>query len=80
MWFLWLLLACIPIGLTLWALTDAASRPAWVWAMAGRTQVVWIGCIVAGVLVVPVGLAISGYYLVRLRPALARIEGGRLDP
>ena len=68
----------IPLGITIWAFLDAAKRPGWVWAFSGRRQVVWL-CIVAfGVLTVIGGLAISGYYLARVRPELAAIEAGDL--
>lgn len=78
MWFVLLLLACVPLGLTLWALTDAARHPAWVWAFAERAQVNWIAAICFGALVLPLGLAVCGYYLLRVRPVLDAIEGGQI--
>jgi len=71
-------LLCIPIALSLWALLDCAKRPAWAWAMTGRSQQVWMAVILCGILLVPVGLAISGWYLLRVRPDVAAVEGGRL--
>jgi hypothetical protein len=66
----------VPLAVTAWAFLDAASRPKWVWAFAGRRQVVWMCVIGFGVLTVIGGLAVSGYYLSRVRPELAGTEGG----
>jgi hypothetical protein len=70
--------AAIPLGISLWALLDAARRPRWAWALSGRRQVVWMAAILFGVLTVVGGLAISGWYLVRVRPVVAAVEGGGL--
>lgn len=69
-------LVSIPLSLSIWALLDAARRPAWVWALTDRRQVVWIGGILFGVLVLPLGLVVSTYYLAKVRPRLAAVEGG----
>jgi hypothetical protein len=68
--------ACIPLGVSLWALLDAAHRPEWAWALAGRRRVVWIGAILFGILTVIGGLIISAYYLVSIRPRIAAAEHG----
>ena len=68
----------VPLALTVWALLDAARRPEWVWALAGRRRVVWLAAILFGGLVVVVGLVVSTVYLVRVRPVLAAVESGRL--
>lgn len=68
--------AAIPLGISLWALLDAARRPRWAWALADRRQVVWMALIMFGVLSVVGGLAISGWYLVKVRPAIAAVEAG----
>jgi hypothetical protein len=73
----------IPLAVTAWAFLDAARRPRWAWAFAGRNQLVWMVVIAAGILTVIGGLAISGWYLLRIRPQLAAIENGdigTLDP
>jgi len=70
----------IPLAITGWAFLDAASRAKWVWAFAGRRQVVWLCVIAFGLLTVIGGLAISGYYLTRVRRELAAIEAGDLGP
>lgn len=70
--------AAIPLGISLWALLDAARRPRWAWALADRRQVVWMALVLFGVLTVVGGLVISGWYLARVRPALAAVERGEL--
>jgi hypothetical protein len=78
---LWVILTtaflCVPIGLSLWALLDCAKRPRWAWALTQRSQPVWMATILCGILVMPVGLAISCYYLLRIRPQIAGIEDGK---
>ena len=74
-----LTLLAIPLLLSLVALLDAARRPGWVWALAGRDQVAWIAAILFGTIAVPLGLFISTLYLVRVRPRLRATEGGRID-
>ncbi len=69
---------CIPIGLSLWALLDCAKRPAWAWALTTRSRQVWMAAILCGILVMPVGLAVSAYYLVRIRAEVSDVERGRL--
>jgi len=71
-------LACVPIGVSLWALLDAARRPRWVWALSRHPQTPWMAAVAAGVLLTVVGLAISLWYLIKVRPDLAAIERGEL--
>lgn len=76
-----LLLAClfaVPLALTIWALLDAARRPEWAWALAGRRRVVWMAAIMFSALTVVAGLAVSSWYLARVRHEVAAAEGGRL--
>ncbi|HLT69863.1 MAG TPA: hypothetical protein VKZ72_06835 [Acidimicrobiales bacterium] len=72
------LLAALPLALTAWALLDAAHRPEWAWALAGRRRVVWIAAILFGAMALVVGLAVSAFYLVRVRPEVAAAEEGRV--
>ena len=74
----WLVVAIFPLGLSLWALLDAARRPAWAWALAGRSQLIWIGAIAFGVFLLAAGIAVSGWYMLRIRPAVAAVEAGDL--
>jgi hypothetical protein len=50
-----------------------------VWALAGRTQVLWIAAILFGTIALPLGIVISTVYLLRIRPRLAATESGRFD-
>ena len=55
-----LVVACvfaIPLGVSVWALLDAARRPQWAWALAGRSQVAWMAGILFGV---GISFAIAG--------------------
>lgn len=70
------LVAAIPLGLSLWALLDAARRPRWAWALTGRRQVLWMTFILVGILSVFAGIAISAWYLIRVRPQVADAEDG----
>lgn len=72
------LLAALPLALTAWALLDAAHRPEWAWALAGRRRVVWMAAILLGAMALVVGVAVSGFYLVRVRPEVAAAEEGRV--
>ncbi|MFV0317975.1 MAG: hypothetical protein ACK5O2_13575 [Microthrixaceae bacterium] len=69
-----------PLALTVWALLDAARRPQWAWALAERNQVLWMTAILAGVLLLCAGLAVSGWYLWKVRPVVAAAERGELPP
>jgi hypothetical protein len=73
----WTAIFSIPIGLSLWALLDAARRPAWAWALAERRQIAWIAAVLFGILSVLPGLAISTWYLLRVRPEVQAAEDGR---
>jgi hypothetical protein len=71
-------LAALPLGISVWALLDVARRPQWAWALAGRHQVVWLALVLVGIVTVVGGLAISGWYLLRVRPEIAAAEEGRI--
>ena len=73
-----MLVCSIPLVLTAWALLDAARRPEWAWALAGRRRVVWLAAILFGGMTLLVGLVVASVYLVRVRPAIAAAERGRL--
>ncbi|MGI9576759.1 MAG: hypothetical protein ACR2OH_01010 [Microthrixaceae bacterium] len=65
-----------PLALSVWALLDAARRPQWAWALAERNQVGWMTAILAGILFLCAGLAVSGWYLLKVRPVVAAAESG----
>jgi len=68
--------ACIPLAVSLWALLDAARRPQWAWALIGRRQVAWLAAILFGTFTLVGGLAVSLWYLVKVRPTVAAAEAG----
>lgn len=68
--------ACLPLGISLWALLDAARRPRWVWALSRHPQAPWMAAVAVGVLLTVLGLGISLWYLLKVRPTLAAIERG----
>ena len=72
-------LACIPLGLSVWALLDCARRPGWAWALSGRRQAAWMAAILFGMLMVILGIGISGWYLLKVRPQIAAAEDGRVS-
>jgi hypothetical protein len=73
-----IVLVSIPLALSVGALLDAARRPEWVWALAGRARVIWMVLILFGALVLPLGIVVSSWYLLRVRPELRDAEEGRL--
>jgi hypothetical protein len=70
--------AAFPLGITVWALLDAARRPQWAWALSGRRQVVWMAAIMFAALTVIGGLILSAWYLTRVRHDIADAEDGRV--
>ncbi len=70
-------LLLVPISVSVWALLDAARRPQWAWALAGRNQVGWMAGIMLGTLFLVPGLIVSGWYLANVRPTIAAAEDGR---
>ena len=70
--------AAIPLSLTVWALLDAARRPQWAWALAGRRQVVWMAGIMFSALTVLGGVLVSSWYLTKVRHEIAAAEDGHI--
>jgi hypothetical protein len=73
-----IVIVSIPLAISLWALLDAAHRPEWAFALAGRSRVVWVAACGIGILFNVVGLAVSAWYLVRVRPGVAAAESGQI--
>lgn len=73
-----LLLVGIPLAISVIALLDAARRPQWAWSLADRNQLMWLAMILVGVLSVVLGLGISGWYLLKVRPVVAAAERGEV--
>lgn len=76
---LWIALASIPFVFVGMTFLHAAKRPQWVWALCGRTQIVWIATLLIGNLVWPIGVPAAIYYLIRVRPVLVAAESGDMD-
>ena len=72
------LLAGIPIALSVWAMLDAARRPEWAFSFVNRSRTVWVAACAIGVLFCAPCLVISLWYLLRVRPQVAGVEAGRL--
>ncbi len=72
------MVGALPLALTAWALLDAARRPEWAWALAGRRRVVWLAAILFGAMTLAVGLVVSSVYLLRVRPEVEAAESGRV--
>jgi len=70
--------AAIPLGLSIWALLDAARRPQWAWALSGRRQVVWMAAVAFSAFTVLGGVVLATWYLVRIRPEVAAAEEGQI--
>ncbi len=73
-----IIVVSIPLALSMWALLDAARRPEWAFALAGRSRVVWVAACGFGILFNLVGLCVSAWYLVKVRPAVAAAESGQV--
>lgn len=73
-----IVVSTVPLGLSVWALLDIANRPAWAWALAGRSRQWWLFGVLVGIASVLGGLIISLVYLLRIRPEIAAAEDGRL--
>ncbi len=71
-------LVAAPLAWSVIALLDAARRPEWVWALAGRARLIWMVMILFGALVLPIGIVVSTIYLLRIRPELRDAEAGRI--
>lgn len=68
------------MALSTWALLDAARRPEWAFAWVGRNRVTWVAACAVGMLFCGPGVLVSSFYLLRVRPQVAAVEAGRLDP
>ena len=74
-----ILIFSIPLAVSVWGLLDAARRPEWAFALAGRSRVVWVAACGFGILFNIVGLCASTWYLIRVRPGVAAAESGQVS-
>ncbi len=70
----------LSLGLTIWALVDAAGRPDEAWQRAGQTRVLWIVLLAVGLVFCLLGLIVAAIYLLSIRPQLVRAVGGPPPP
>ena len=54
-----LLVALVPVGVTVFAIVDGAGRPEWAWQRAGQSKAVWIALEAVGIFVCFLGLIMS---------------------
>lgn len=73
-----ILISAIPIGLSVWALLDAARRPAWAWALAERSQLAWLVAILLAMVSVVAGPVVAVWYLAWVRRSVRAVESGDL--
>lgn len=73
------IVAAIPLGLTTWGILDIARRPQWAWALARRSQLAWMTALLFGAFTLLIGMGLSIWYLVKVRPVIAAAEEGRFD-
>ena len=65
-------LLLLPVGITIWGLVDAASRPDWAWDRAGHRKLLWIllQAVGVGAPFLLIGFVSSVFYLSAIRPKL----------
>jgi hypothetical protein len=72
-----LILSLVPLGLVIWTVVDALSRPEWVWQRTGQNRTVWIAVPVVGLIFCGlVSLVMAIVYLASIRPQLIAAQQG----
>jgi hypothetical protein len=70
------LLGLASLGLVIWSVIDAASRPDWAWQQSGQNKGLWIALpIVLLILCGVVGGILALVYLLSIRPQVMAAEG-----
>lgn len=74
--FFFFLVALASLGISIWAIVDAAQRPSGAFAAAGSNKAMWIALIAVGwFLTGVVGLILACVYLGSIRPRVRSITG-----
>jgi hypothetical protein len=74
--FVLVLLGLASLGLVIWSVVDAASRPDWAWQQSGQNKGLWIALpIVLFLLCGVVGGILALVYLLSIRPQVMGAEG-----
>lgn len=76
---LWVGLLIAPLVFVGAAFLHAARFPQFVWILAGRTQIVWLASLITGTLILPIGIPLAIYYLIKVRPVLSAIDAGDIS-
>ncbi len=71
-----LLVALVPVGVTVFAIVDGAGRPEWAWQRAGQSKAVWIALEAVGIFACFLGLIMSIIYFATVRPKLVLAQQG----
>jgi hypothetical protein len=72
-----LILGLVILGLVIWVVVDASSRPEWVWQRTGQNRVVWIAVPLVGLVFCGVvSLVMAIVYLASIRPQLIAAQQG----
>jgi hypothetical protein len=72
-----MVVALASLGVSIWAIADAASRPSGAFTAAGSNKALWIAIIAVGwFLTGVVGLVLACVYLGSIRPRVRAITGG----
>jgi hypothetical protein len=71
---IFLVLGLAAVVLSIWALVDTLSRPAWAWEASGQNKTLWIILNIVGFFIC--GLVIALIYLLAIRPKVAAAQSG----
>ena len=70
------LLGLASLGIVIWSVVDAASRPDWAWVQSGQNKGLWIALpIVFLIFCGVVGGILALVYLLSIRPQVMAVEG-----
>jgi hypothetical protein len=73
-----IVVAAIPLACSAGAMLDAARRPAWAWALAGKDRTAWVAMTGFGVLFCVTGVVTAPLYWFWVRPRVAAAEKGEI--
>lgn len=76
---LYWLVVSIPLIVGLVAFLDVARRPSWVWALAGKSRLLWLCLLGMTWLTLCGGLLVAPIYWIWVRPDLVRAERGDIS-
>jgi hypothetical protein len=75
-----LTLMVVPLGVIIWGIVDAASRPDWAWQRSGQNKTLWIVPQVLGLFSCLVGFILTLVYLTTIRTQVAQHQGPESRP